>query len=212
MTLPESVKVVPEVSRNRLTERQAVNYEVHREKLLTWLYGFGKTPDSAEGYSESTLQNTAYRLDAFYRYVWDQEGYTTDIDHSHADAYLRELATSDESQSHKSTAVTALKRLFKWKVHQQGGEPWESELSFPRNDSASNPRDYLSKDERKLIRETALEYGSIPGYNDLTPEERERWKIHLAQRFEKPKEEVSPDDWSRANGWKIPSLVWTSPT
>lgn len=33
---------------------------------------------------------------------------------------------------------------------------------------------------------------------------------HLAQRLEKPKSEVTADDWDRANGWKIPSLVATS--
>lgn len=33
---------------------------------------------------------------------------------------------------------------------------------------------------------------------------------HLAQRFEKPKEDVTPEDWDRANGWKVPSLVATS--
>jgi len=42
------------------------------------------------------------------------------------------------------------------------------------------------------------------------PAERDRWKAYLAQRFGRSKEEVEPVDWERANGWKIPSLVWTS--
>lgn len=61
-----------------------------------------------------------------------------------------------------------------------------------------------------MIRDAALEYGSIPTYNNLTPPERDRWKAYLAQRFEKPKSDVTPDDWERANGWKFPSLVWVS--
>jgi integrase len=32
----------------------------------------------------------------------------------------------------------------------------------------------------------------------------------LAQRFEKPKSDVSKADWEEANGWKTPSLVWVS--
>nr|WP_137285489.1 tyrosine-type recombinase/integrase [Halorussus salinisoli] len=68
----------------------------------------------------------------------------------------------------------------------------------------------MTRDERRKIREVALEYGSIPSYNNLTPEQRKRWRAHLAQRFEKPKEDVQQEDWKRANGWKIPSLVWTS--
>ena len=61
-----------------------------------------------------------------------------------------------------------------------------------------------------MIREASLEYGGIPAYSDLSPEQRDRWKAYLAQRFEKPKSTVTPDDWDRANGWKIPSLVSTS--
>jgi integrase len=74
----------------------------------------------------------------------------------------------------------------------------------------SQPRDFLTKEERTRVRESALEYGSVPSYSSLTPPERDRWRAHLAQRFDKPKEDVGPADWDRANGYKIPSLVWTS--
>jgi hypothetical protein len=68
----------------------------------------------------------------------------------------------------------------------------------------------LTREERGAICDAALEYGSIPSYNNLSPAERDRRKRYLAQCFEKPKSEVTPDDWERAHGWKIPSLVWTS--
>ena len=45
----------------------------------------------------------------------------------------------------------------------------------------------------------SLESGSVPNYRSLTPDQRDRWKAHLAQRFDKPKSEVSPADWDRAN-------------
>jgi integrase len=99
--------------------------------------------------------------------------------------------------------------LFKWIAHERGGSEWDPEITFTDSD-ASNPRDYLTREERSKVQDAALEYGSIPTYSNMTPAERDRWKRHLAQRFEKPKSAVTPDDWKRANSWKIPSLVWTS--
>jgi integrase len=98
--------------------------------------------------------------------------------------------------------------LFKWREHELGGDNWDPDMTFSSDNS--NPRDYFTMEERKKLREAALEYGSIPAYNNLSPEERNRWKAYLAQKFEKPKSEVTPRDWKRANGWKIPSLVWVS--
>lgn len=98
--------------------------------------------------------------------------------------------------------------LFKWRHHKFGDELWKPDRFFETYDG--QPRDYLTLQERQKIREAALEYGAIPGYNDLSPEQRDRWKAYLAQRFGKPKSEVSPSDWDRANGWKVPSLVSTS--
>lgn len=122
---------------------------------------------------------------------------------------MRELAEQDATNAHKANCQKAVQMLFKWRQHQHGLDEWEPPVSFSDSSGDSKPRDYLTRDERKKVQEAALEYGSIPGYNDLSPEARDRWKAHLAQRFEKPKEEVSPEDWDRANGWKIPSLVWT---
>jgi integrase len=65
-------------------------------------------------------------------------------------------------------------------------------------------------DERQAIREASLELGSIPAYSTVNADERGRWEAHLAQRFEKPKEQITETDWKRANGWKIPSIVGVS--
>ena len=210
MSLPEKVPVLTEKSIDQLSERQQMDYEMHRRSLLEWLSVFGKDPDRVEGYSTDTVIRTAYRLDQFYRWVWAQDGYTTNISHAHANSYLRELATTEKSNTHKSNTVSSLKRLFKWKANDQGAESWEPEFRFSESNGASQPRDFFTREERSKLREAALEYGSIPGYNDLTPEERSQWKAHLAQRFEKPKSEVTPADWERANGWKVPSLMWVS--
>jgi len=104
--------------------------------------------------------------------------------------------------------MKAIKMLFKWRQHCLGGETWNPDMSFSTN--KSQPKDYFTMKERQKLREAALEYGSIPRYNDLTPRQRDKWKAHLAQRFGKPESEVSPSDWDKANGWKIPSMVWVS--
>ena len=207
----EGITVVTEPVAERLNERQLVDYRTARENCLTWLLAMGKDPQKAEGYAHSTVSNRAYRMDQFYRWVWDEYGgYTTDVRHEHADAWLRELAGQDKSNVHKDLCLKALQMLFKWREHEHGLAEWEPALRFSTGSRTTQPRDFLTVEERRQIREAALEYGTIPAYKSLDPAERDRWKAYLAQRFEKPKREVTPDDWERANGWKIPSLVWTS--
>jgi len=98
--------------------------------------------------------------------------------------------------------------LLKWRHHEHGIDVWDADFTFL--ETSNQPRDYLTKEEREVIREAALEYGSVPKYDNLTPPERDRWRKYLAQRFEKLLSEVVPSDWERANGWKTPSLVWMS--
>ena len=204
-----SERLIPGPTKKKLNQRQLVDYRNHREKLVKWCLHLGKNPSRSEGYSPQTLENRIYRIDQFYRWVWEQEGgYTTSITRDHADEYMKELAYEDHSNTHKSNTQKSLKMLFKWRNHELGGETWDPEMSFSYD--KTQPREYFTMEERKKLREAALEYGSIPAYNDLTPKQRDRWKAYLAQKFEKPKNQVSPDDWKKANGWKIPSLVWTS--
>jgi integrase len=99
--------------------------------------------------------------------------------------------------------------LFKWRHHEHGTSKWEPSIRFTE-DCSTQPRDFLTQQEREKVRNAALEYGAVPSYSNLSPSERERWKAYLAQRFEKAKSEVTPEDWERANGWKTPSFVWAS--
>jgi len=206
----ESLPVVTQHSERRLNKKQLLDYQEQREAFISWLLAFGKNPETAAGYSRATVRRTAYRTDQFNRWVWNQEGtYTTSISHDHADDYMKELAYSEQSNTHKSNTQKSIKRFFKWLAHERGGKEWETVHSFSTSGTA-NPRDYLTVEERRQIREAALEYGTIPAYGNLSPEERDRWKAHLAQRLGKPKTEVTPDDWEQANGWKYTSMTWTS--
>jgi integrase len=210
MTDIDQYPVIPDPTTEYLNQRQKMDYRTVRESFIRWLDSRGKDVDKDVGYSESTVRLTAYLSDMFYRWVWDNRGYTTAVENDDADAYIRDIAGDNSmSTTYKAKVVKSLKRLFKYRHVEKGGNEWESKISFS-DTRRDNPPDYLTESERTAIREAALEYGSIPSYNSVSPEERDRWKIYLAQRFEKPKSEVSVDDWERANGWKIPSLVMSS--
>jgi site-specific recombinase XerD len=210
MSLPEAVPVVTQPATEFLNQRQLVDYRAEREDCLSWLLALGKNPDKAVGYALGTVKPRAYRMDQFYRWVWSRDdGYTAQVTVDDADDWMKSLAQSDYSGTHRTNCQKAAKMLFKWREHERGAGSWDPEITFTTS-RGSNPKDYLTKDERSQIRNAALEYGSIPEYSNLSSSERDRWKQHLAQRFEKPKSEISPSDWDRANSWKIPSLVWTS--
>jgi len=208
----DDIVVVPEKTREYLNQRQIVDYRDHREQLIKWILNIGKDPEKAEGYAHVTARQRAYRLDRFYRWVWrNHGGYTLSITTDHADEYMKHLAYQEKSTTWKANAQKAVKMLFKWQNFNRGKAiDWEPSINFNQNRGSTQPRDFLTREERRTLREASLEHGSIPHYNSLTPAERDKWKAHLAQRFETPKEDVTRSDWDRANGWKVPSIVWVT--
>lgn len=207
----ENINLVTGKSKAYLNERQLIDYGTEREQCLDWLLHFGKDPEKAEGYAKTTVKSRANRMDQFYRWVWEEEGrYTSSLTHEHADEYLRYLAKEESSNAHKNSCRKALMMLYKWRHHQRGDEKWEPELSFSQPNHSTTPRDYLTREERRQIRDAALEYTSVPSESNIYGEERDRWRAYLAQRFEKPKSQITKDDWERANSWKYPTLVWVS--
>jgi integrase len=123
---------------------------------------------------------------------------------------LKELAYSDESEVSCANYLKALKMLFKWKKHERHGDDWDPDITFSGDTSASNPREYFTREERKMLREASLDYSSIPRYREPSPDERDEWLIYLSQRLGKPKSKITRQDWKKANSWKIPSLVAVS--
>ena len=96
MTLPEKITAVPEPTEAYLNHKQLMDYRSEREDALTWLLTFGKDPKQADGYAVSTLKTQAYRMDQFYRWMWEREGgYTVQITHEYADEWMRKLAQDD---------------------------------------------------------------------------------------------------------------------
>jgi len=208
----KGVMVVNGPTKAVLTDRQFPDYAAFKIQFIRWLGNVGKSPKQAEGYAHDTVQQTSQATDRFYRWLWETEGgYTTGVTPENATGYMNHLvvAEDDYSNSYLSNTQKALKRLFKYRRAMKGAtDEWDPDFSF--GTPATNVRDYLTLEERRQIREAALEYGAIPSRKGLDAEERDHWRTHLSQRFEKPKSEVTPQDWDRANGWKIPSLVWVS--
>lgn len=219
MTSDEEFEFVPEKSRSLLSHRQRVQYNQYRKAHLTWLLEEGKTPERTIGYSESEVDSRASRLDQIYRWVWDEfDTKTMALTHEHADAVVDgleedELRRRDTDEPYcedsKRKIVNTLESYFEWRARERGGEEWESEITFDQ--STYRRPDPFTKAERRKLRETALDYKSIPNYGSLTPDERDRWKRYLAQELGKPKADIIPADWETVNrDWKIPSLVYTS--
>ena len=206
----DAIPAITDRHADHLNERQLLDYQSYRNELLEWLLVMGENPDSVGGYAYSTVQKSAHRIDSFHAFVWEKRGYTTTVTPEDADEFMKELAYSDHSSNHKSNTQKAVKRVFKFREHKRGGDSWNPEITFSSDEGGTAPREFLTLEERRNIREAALEIGTIPAYSGLTADQREKWKTFIAQSLQKPKEQVTKADWERINGWKIPSLVWTS--
>lgn len=211
MVYPEKVEGIVAISKPTaeiLTERQLVAYRTHREDLINWLVHRGKDPEKREVYAFDTARNYASILDKLHRWVWDeQDGFTMDISHEDADDYLDGLMTGgrEYSGSHLHNVKLALKCYFRY-----SDDEWETDIVVSNPSHAAQPKDYVTEDERSKLREAVLEYGSIPAYPALTPEERSEWKQYLARRFGKSVDDVTREDWERANGYKYESRLYVT--
>jgi site-specific recombinase XerD len=204
-----AVPIITKPTKQVLTDRELVDFKDHHSQFADWLQNFGKDPQKANGYGAYTVKDTLYRADRYYRWLWVNNGYTIQLTIDHADEYMRYQARREVAADTKASVQRAVKRLYKWLHHERSLPEWEPEITYS-NAKLSNPQDFLTREERGKIREAAMEYGTVPKYNDLTPEERDRWRLYLCRRFEIPVDSVTPEHWDRANGWKMPSLVWVS--
>lgn len=180
-------RVLSEAACARLTQKQLLDYQPHREAFMTWLLTHGKNPKEFEGYAEATVRRTAYDADRFYQWVWDREGsYTLGATTDHADEYIVSLLEDPgHSRTNCSKVRKSLLRLFRWKATQLGGSEWEPEVSIAEGNDTSAPREYFTKKERLKLREAALEYADVSAVSN--------WA-----------------DGEETGSWKIPSLVWTA--
>jgi integrase len=205
------IPVVPKSHDCVLTEKQLVDYKDSRVQFLSWLLNVGKTPEKAEGYSPYTVYSSAYRTARFDLWLWEQKNeYKHPPEADDAAAYMDYLAVSDKSQVEKGKAQEALQHYSKWLHHQRGHDEWEFEYSFDGSGGNHQPQDFLTREERRAIRQAALNEGNIPAYDTLTANERRGWKLYISNALGKDYDDVTKEDWDEVNGWEITSLVWVS--
>ncbi|MDL0138788.1 site-specific integrase [Halobacterium salinarum] len=184
-----AITIVRRDQRDFLSDKAVIDYYDHRKKLLTWLLRLGKQPDKAQGYSPYTVCQTGHRLSRFDMWVWENssDGYKFPPDHEDAKAYMEEVAMRDVTESTKGKNLGALGRYSKWLQHKYNRDEWEFKWAFNSSGGNNAPRDFLMKEERRKIRQAALEKDGTPNYGT-----------------EPELIEADPDSW------KFTSLVWVS--
>lgn len=184
-----NIIIVPDANAELLSEKEKVDYYEHRKTFLTWLLKMGKNPKKAKGYSPYTVYNTGYRAARFDRQVWEERGrYTFPPTQEDATDFMKEVALSDVSDSTKGKKLEMLRRYSKWLSDHHGIDEWEHEWEFQSGGGNSGPRDFLSIEERRRVREGALGLDGNPAYGV------------------EDKEALEASDSS----WKFTSIVWTS--
>lgn len=208
----EGIVLVTDAAAENLNPREEIAYREHRRELAEWLLNLGKNPGKANGYSYSTAKSRMNKLDLFYRWVWEQEDrYIQNITTGHADDWMNWLARQDYKESTKCHYQKSADTLFKWQRVARGRDvEWEPVIEYSDPSTTYQPREYLSHEDRRKMREAAMSYGSVPHYNSMTPEERETWRTYLSQRLQKPKEEVTKQDFLDANSFKYTSMIYTA--
>lgn len=208
----KGIVLVTEEAEEYLNPRQRIAYKEHRDELAKWMLNLGKNRKKAEGYSHSTAKSRMNKLDLFYRWVWDDnQRYVQDIKTDHADEWMEWLARQDYKESTKCHYQKCVQTLFKFKREEKGRDvEWDPEIEYSDPSTTYQPREYLSKEDRRKMREAAMEYGAVPHYNSLSPEARDRWKTLLSQRLQKPKDKVGKKDFLQANSFKYPSMIYVA--
>ena len=207
----EGIPLVTQKAREYLNPRQEVDYRELRRNLAQFLLNKAKHPDKMNGYSESVSTTTMNRLDLLFRFVWEKEQrYTTKIDVSHANSWCKDIAKRDDlSESTCCHYQKAAKRWFKYLRVKKGRDvDWEPAIEFSDPSTNYQVRDYLTRSERTDLKEAVMGYQTVPHYNSMSPEERDRWRKKLAQRLQKPAGKVTKQDFLKSNSFKYPSMIY----
>lgn len=185
-----TIKIYRREQEEYLSEKQLIDYYDLRKKFLTYLLRVGKKPKKAKGYSPHTLVNTAQKTAQFDMWVWEEnDGYKMPPDHDDAVEFMEEVMLKDIKESTKGKHIECLKRYSKWLQKKFGQDEWEFRWELSSGGGNNAPRDYLTEDERRKIREAALEMDGDPTYG-----------VEV---------ERLPED-NQEHSWKFASIVWVS--
>jgi integrase len=154
------IKIVPEPNEEQLNDKQLADYQEYRWEFIEWLLREGKNPEKVKGYSDYTVYETGYKCARFDRWTWERDGrYSIPPTPEHADEYIADVvAYRNVTNSTKGKVEEALMRYFRWASKTSHVPEWDHEQRFLSGGDDA-PRDYLTRRERRLVREAALDTG-----------------------------------------------------
>jgi len=198
---------------SHLNYQQRILYAELREELIQYLRAKGKHPDRGIGYDESGMRPRVRRIHQVFEYAWEQDRLVLELTPEVADEFVVGLKDDsitknkgeNYSRNSKRKFINALEAYFEFVETE-----WQPETRFLDGEPVDDS-DPFRKRERGLLLNASFEYRSPPSYSNVSPEERDQWKTYLAQFLQKPKEDVSPDDWKELEtSWKYPALISTT--
>jgi hypothetical protein len=155
-----TITLAPEATREHLNDQQLADYRAYRREFLRWLKREGKDPDAYTGYSAYTVYETAYRCARYDAWTWEEEDKYTMPTPAHVTEYITEnVAYRDVKNATKGKIEEALARYHDWTRRERNGAEWGHEQIFDSSGSDTGPRDFLTRNERRQLREAALETG-----------------------------------------------------
>jgi len=186
--------------------RALKDYQENKRTLLQWLLTKGQDPFQEEGYAAETIRKTHYKIERTYRWVWkDRERYCWRFEPETANAFLDYLVKFDDIPDPQVVAYEkAIKLLFKFFTNTTDANiDWSYDRKL--KSSYDSERDQFKANELRALFEASLSHNTIN--RDLSDKRREEVRDILARRFDMPKEDITAEDFDRANSWKIPSLI-----
>lgn len=207
------VEFLGDESLDQLTPKELALFIEIWETFLEFLRTEGKNPKRNVGYAESNVRPLARRVHQVHSHFWDQGRKILTLSSEHADEFVETLnddqilnrSGEPYSEGSKRKFTQALEAHLRFQ-----GVDWDPPITFSDNPGKSIGSAPFTKFEREKLFETSLNYLSPPSYSNVSPSERDRWNIYLAQLLGKPKDNIGPDDWeSLQHNWKIPSLIST---
>lgn len=215
-TTPTVESPVPPVAQDtekelkQFAEFVAEDYQTFKQDFIEWLLIEGKDTYKLKGYSEETVKTTHYKVDEAFRWLWNQKGeYTKEFAPEDATDLIEFLVRrSTHPESYIYTFEKCIRRLFKFQREELRKDipEWEHDIPLDSNSHSSNKDKFYPKEMAKLYEASLSEY-SLKGYHSVSPRERDRIKVYLAQRMEIPKSEIGPAEFKKASSWKIPSII-----
>lgn len=193
-----------------LNFKKQILFAEHWEEVLGYLRGKAKNPTKGIGYSESNIEPISRRIFQVFEYAWQNGPEVLELTPPIANRYVEDLnedfvVTNDGNpyyEGSKRKFNDALRIYFRLQDTE-----WSPPVEF-EDTGSSFEADYFRSQELSALLSAALDYNTPPSYSNISPEERSRWKAHIAQYLGKPKDEVTVDDWETLQrSWKIPSLI-----